>query len=156
MGHGTEFIVKLPIAQREESGPPSTRRHVTSSAAGRRVLVVDDNVDIAEMIELVARHWGHEVAVAHDGPTALDLEAQFRPEHALVDIGLPGMTGYELGRQLREQHPNLYLVALTGYGRDTDREKAPGAGFDAYLVKPADLDELHELLANGGATELGS
>jgi two-component system CheB/CheR fusion protein len=155
LGHGTEFIVHLPIAKPKDhelqvkalatATPAATRR--------RRVLIVDDNSDAAETLALLATHWGHEVAVANDGPSALEVAQRFQPEHALVDIGLPGMSGYELGRQLREQQHALYLVALTGYGREEDRKEAYAAGFDAHLVKPADLEELQEVLANGGAAK---
>jgi CheY-like chemotaxis protein len=98
---------------------------------------------------LVARSWGHETAVARDGPSALAVAKDFQPECALVDIGLPGMNGYELGRRLRDAHRHLYLVAMTGYGRHEDRKMARTFGFDLHLVKPADLDELRTLLANG-------
>ncbi|MGH8209394.1 MAG: response regulator [Steroidobacteraceae bacterium] len=104
---------------------------------------------------LLARAWGHEVAVARDGPAALEIAHRFQPERALLDIGLPGMDGYELARRLRaeHQHRDLYLVAMTGYGRVEDRKAAHGAGFDVHVVKPADLEELQELLANGGRLE---
>ncbi len=115
----------------------------------RRVLIVDDNADSADSLALVARSWGHETAVARDGPSALAVAKDFQPECALVDIGLPGMNGYELGRRLRDAHRHLYLVAMTGYGRHEDRKMARTFGFDLHLVKPADLDELRNLLANG-------
>jgi two-component system CheB/CheR fusion protein len=157
VGHGTEFIVRLPVVHVKHSLSQSAI-HVRADSpeqAGRasRVLIVDDNADAAETMALLARHWGHEVAVARDGPSALDLAQRFQPEHALVDIGLPGMDGYELGRHLREQHQALYLVAMTGYGRKRDREAAFAASFDAHLVKPADLEELRGILANGGAPQ---
>jgi len=101
----------------------------------------------------VPRAWGHEVAVAHDGGSALTLAAAFKPETALVDIGLPGMNGYELARRLRENPAcsALYLVAMTGYGREEDRNAARAAGFDVHLIKPADPEQLHTLLADGAS-----
>jgi CheY-like chemotaxis protein len=115
------------------------------------VLIVDDNGDAVESMALLARSWGHEVAVARDGPSALALAEKFAPETALVDIGLPGMDGHELARRFREQprYQDLFLVALTGYGRSEDRKAAHAAGFDVYLVKPAEVDALKGILANG-------
>jgi CheY-like chemotaxis protein len=115
------------------------------------VLIVDDNGDSAESMALRARSWGPVVAVARDGPSALALTESFAPECALVDIGLPGMNGHELARRFREQprSRDLFLVALTGYGRPEDRSAAHAAGFDVYLVKPAEIEALKGLLANG-------
>jgi two-component system CheB/CheR fusion protein len=149
LGYGTEFIVRLPTEL-----PAQTAIRITPSAvvqAGRsyRVLIVEDNLDAAESLALLVRQWGHEVAVAHDGPSALDIMQRFQPEQALVDIGLPGMDGYELGRRLRTQHEALYLVAMTGYGREEDRDAAHDAGFDAHFVKPADPEQLRDLMAQG-------
>lgn len=114
-----------------------------------RVLIVDDNVDAIDSLAMLVEFWGHEVAVAHDGPSALMLAKEFQPDRALVDIGLPGTNGYELGRRLREAHRELFLVAMTGYGRKEDRSMAKTAGFDMHLVKPADFDEPQALLENG-------
>lgn len=152
LGHGTQFIVHLPVVPRKSARKTNSHADTSTPAlAGlpRRVLIVDDNADSADSLALLVRAWGHEVAVARDGPSALALAERFRPERALVDIGLPGMNGYELARLLREAHRDLYLVAMTGYGRDGDRKSAVDAGFDLHLVKPADLDELHDLLARG-------
>ncbi|MGB9332905.1 MAG: chemotaxis protein CheB [Steroidobacteraceae bacterium] len=153
LGQGAQFIVRLPIVWPQSTPQAKSQRDTNSPgqlAQARRVLIVDDNVDSGDSLALVIRSWGHEVAVARDGPAALALADKFRPECALVDIGLPGMNGYQLGRRLREAHRHLYLVALTGYGRDEDRKTAHAAGFDRHLVKPADLEELQDLLANGG------
>jgi two-component system, chemotaxis family, CheB/CheR fusion protein len=153
LGHGTEFIVRLPIVWPQRTPKANSRGDLSSSAQpaqARRVLIIDDNADSGDSLALVARSWGHEVAVARDGPSALEVAEEFQPDCALVDIGLPGMSGYELGRRLRDAHRHLYLVALTGYGRDEDRKAAHAAGFDRHLVKPADLDELRHLLANVG------
>ena len=155
LGHGTQFIVRLPVVPPKSA--PKTHSHaapnfLASNGPARRVLIVDDNVDSGDSLALLARSWGHEVGVARDGPSALALAQTFQPERALLDIGLPGMNGYELGRRLREAYPHLYLVAMTGYGRAEDRQKAAAAGFDRHLVKPTDLEELQTLLANGGPT----
>ena len=114
----------------------------------RRVMIVDDHKEIRKSISLLASAWGHEVAVAGDGPTALSLATAFQPECAIVDISLPGMNGIELGRQLRQQFPRtqLYLIALTGYAGADIRDACLAAGFDAHLVKPGELKKLEQLL----------
>ncbi len=120
------------------------------TATRRRLLVVDDLVEVAEdMAALVREAFGHEVRTAHDGPTALQVAAEFRPELVLLDIGLPGMDGYEVARRLRGL-PGLgdvVLVALTGWGQEGDRRKTQEAGFNHHLVKPVGLKELQALLA---------
>jgi CheY-like chemotaxis protein len=110
------------------------------------VLLVDDNDDAAEMMAELLREMGHEVTVAHDGPSALAATLVRTPAVALLDIGLPIMDGYELARRLRLQHPTLRLVALTGYGQESDRLQSLQAGFDVHLVKPVDLPALAEAL----------
>jgi two-component system CheB/CheR fusion protein len=153
LGRGSEFIVRLPLARANDIGQQTVHGNDNgrTQASGRqRVLIVDDNKDAAESLALLVRYWGHEVEIAGDGLSALALAERFRPARALVDIGLPGMSGYELGQRLREAHPHIYLVAMTGYGREEDRRAAHSAGFDVHLVKPGDLEHLHVLLANGG------
>jgi len=152
LGHGTQFIVRLPVVAAPSASTSSAHTAPSVSAAdghARRVLIVDDSEDTGESVAMLARSWGHEVAIAHDGPAALTLAQAFRPERALVDIGLPGMDGFELARRLRAAYPQLYLVAMTGYGRAEDRKAALKAGFDLHCVKPVDVEELQELLANG-------
>jgi two-component system CheB/CheR fusion protein len=150
LGHGSEFIVEIPLARTLENAAPVPNNSSPDEAInGRshRVMIVDDNADAAETTALLARYWGHEVAVAHDGPAALELAQNFRPEHALIDIGLPGMNGYEVATRLRDHYPEINLVAMTGYGRKEDRDAAFAAGFNTHLVKPADVDALQALLA---------
>ena len=102
------------------------------------------------MLEEYLEAFGSEIRVAHDGPSALRIAEEFRPELALVDIGLPEMDGYELARKLREQahHPGLRVVALTGFARDPARERAESAEFDAHLLKPVRVEKLTEVLAD--------
>jgi two-component system, sensor histidine kinase len=114
----------------------------------RRVLLVEDNVDITEFIRIQLAMWGHEVFVAHDGPSGLEEALRLQPEIALVDVGLPGMDGYELARRIRHDPAgtDIRLVAMTGYGRPEDRARALVAGFDAHLVKPVEPRRLQDLL----------
>jgi two-component system CheB/CheR fusion protein len=113
------------------------------------VLVVDDNIDAAESLGRLLRLLGHQVALAHDGPAALGAFATDPPQIVFLDIGLPGMDGYEVARQLRRcpTGANALLVALTGYGQDEDRVRAHEAGFDHHFVKPVDPVVLEDLLA---------
>jgi two-component system CheB/CheR fusion protein len=149
-GRGSEFIVRLPVLEwtpvpAEGRGDDAAR----PPAPPRRVLVVDDNVDAAESLLMLLRVRGHEVRVAYDGSAAIDAARRFRPEVVLLDIGLPGISGYEVARRLRRE-PGLegtVLVALTGYGQEKDRQQSQEAGFDAHLTKPADPAALEKLLA---------
>jgi PAS domain S-box-containing protein len=149
-GQGSEFIVRLPVLQTEQPSEASkVEQTVRRPAAPRRVLVVDDNVDAAESLAMLLRIDGHEVRPVYDGTAALEAARTFRPEVILLDIGLPGISGYEVARRLRRE-PGLekaFLVALTGYGQDDDRIQSQEAGFDTHLVKPADPTALQELLA---------
>ena len=121
------------------------------SANGRplRVLVVDDNKDAAESLALLLQLKGHDVLLAHDGPSALATARERRPEVVFLDIGLPRMDGYEVARQMRRQDEDgpALLVAMTGYGQDEDRRRSRDAGFDRHLVKPVDLEHVEDLLA---------
>jgi DNA-binding response OmpR family regulator len=108
--------------------------------------VVDDNVDTAESLALLLRLRGHDVDTAHDGPAALEKAGIFLPEAVLLDIGLPGLDGYQVASQLR-QTSTMLLVALTGYGQEEDQSRAWQAGFDHFLTKPVDPLIIYELLA---------
>jgi signal transduction histidine kinase/CheY-like chemotaxis protein len=152
-GKGSAFTVRLPAlpAGAEPEGPHGA----AAEAAPCRVLVVDDNVDAAESLALLLQLLGHEVKVAHDGPTALELAPAFRPHLALLDIGMPGMDGLELARRLRPLSglETTVLAALTGWGQEDDRRRTREAGFTYHLVKPADPQTLKELLAGVRARE---
>ncbi len=149
-GQGSEFLVRLPCLAEAPPAPEEKVPRVGALIRSRRVLVVDDNVDAAVSLAMLLRLASHEVHVAHDGATALQAAHAFRPDVVLLDIGLPGgMTGLDLAPRLR-QVPGLervLLAALTGYGQEEDRRRALEAGFDVHLLKPADLDVLHALLA---------
>ncbi len=149
IGHGSEFVVRLPLAPKKAVPGPAPTQPPTTNGAPLRVLVVDDNQDMARMSAMLLRSWGHDVRVAHDGPDALERAAGFHPHAILLDIGLPNMDGYEVARHLR-QNPHVEtvkLVAVTGYGNDDDRKRSQEAGFDHHLVKPVEPADLRTLLA---------
>jgi PAS domain S-box-containing protein len=147
IGRGTEFVVHLPLREALEPGPGEARTP-GAPAAGRRVLVVDDNRDAAESLADLLRMDGHDVEVAYDGPSALERLAAGTPEIVLCDIGLPGMDGYEVARAIRASGGRgLKLVALSGYAQAEDVRRAREAGFDAHVAKPPDVEELARLLA---------
>jgi PAS domain S-box-containing protein len=146
---GSEFTVRLPAVA-------APRPHADDGAAGaaaaarvsRRVLVVDDNRDSTESMEMLLSAWGHNARSARDGPEALGLAAEFQPEVVLLDIGLPGMDGYEVASRLHAMPGlrNTVLIAMTGYGQEEDRMRSREAGFARHLVKPADPGSLRSLL----------
>jgi signal transduction histidine kinase/FixJ family two-component response regulator len=152
-GAGSSFTIRMPGATGgdEALGEPTIVKEPRFVLrAARRVLVVDDNSDAAELLARVMHELGCETRIAYDGPSALALAETFRPELALLDIGLPVMDGYELARHLR-QRPDagpIRLIAVTGYGQRSDVERALAAGFDAHLTKPVDIDLLEAVLAS--------
>ena len=114
----------------------------------RRVLVVDDNVDGAESIGMLLKVHGHHVHLAHNGPEALRAAERFQPQVIILDIGLPGMNGYEVAKRLRQQpeFKSAMLVAVTGYGQEEDRRRSREAGFNFHLTKPVEPDDLRRLI----------
>ncbi len=148
-GRGSEFVVRLPLPGDPPAGPARADDDSGPAAARprRRVLVADDNRDAADSLAEMLRLFGHEVHAAHDGREAVEAAAWFRPEVALLDIGMPRLNGYEAARLIREQadRRRVVLVAVTGWGQEDDRRRGAEAGFDAHLTKPvapADLDRL--------------
>jgi two-component system OmpR family response regulator len=120
------------------------------SGQPRRILLVDDSVDAAEAMSMLLETLGHEVRTMHDGPSALAMVDDFAPDVVILDIGLPGMNGYELAREMRAR-PNTktaLMIALTGYGGESDRQKAREAGFDHHLVKPVSFAAIETVIAN--------
>ncbi|QYG03755.1 MULTISPECIES: PAS domain-containing protein [Massilia] len=149
LGKGSEFVVYLPcLAEAPEVSPPPLDVQ-PRGARGLRVLVVDDNVDAAQMLATLLEMNGYEVSIAYDGKGALASAVQAPPDVALLDIGLPDIDGHELARRLRAmpETTQAVLVALTGYGQVEDQRRAYKAGFDHHMAKPADLAKLLELLA---------
>jgi PAS domain S-box-containing protein len=149
-GQGSEFTLRLPLERRAASLPPQPQRDRAGEKplSAKRILVVDDNIDAANTIELLLGSLGHETAVAHDGAQALKLAVDFRPDVVLLDIGMPGMDGYEVARRLRALRTArpFRIVALTGWGQEADRQRSREAGFDLHLVKPVDAAELARAL----------
>jgi PAS domain S-box-containing protein len=156
LGHGSTFTVRLPVcpdsptSSVDVAASKSELPNANPGAAGNRgrILIVDDNVDSAEMIATFLAIAGYQVQTTPDGPAGLRMLETFVPDVALLDIGLPTMSGYELASRLRDQLPRIHLVAVTGYGREADRVRARAAGFDAHLVKPVDLVLLEKMLTS--------
>ena len=160
LGRGSEFIVRLPVLSPatmkadpgENTASPMQILAVGDTGGARRVLVVDDNVASAQSMATVLKLAGYNVQVAHDGALALEAVRTFRPEVVLMDIGLPGLDGYEVARQIRQDHELetgiSLLVAVTGYAEDEARRRSHEAGFDHHFVKPVDPDSVLALLAS--------
>jgi PAS domain S-box-containing protein len=146
-GKGAEFVVRLPVVP---TAVAQERQHAAFARTNgrRRVLVVDDNVDAAESLADLIRMLGHEVEVAYDGSSALEKAGASPPDVVLCDVGLPGMSGYEVAKALRARCANgIQLVALSGYAQPEDLKAAVEAGFDRHIAKPADPDDIERLLA---------
>ncbi len=155
LGQGSEFVVHLPIVLASAISPTSPTPLVPgSSGTPLRVLVVDDNTDSAHSLGLLLEATGHHVQLAFDGPTAFQTALVFQPKVVLLDIGLPGLDGYEVARRIREQPTlrNIVLVAMTGYGNETDLQRSEAAGFNHHLVKPADFAQVNTILATVAET----
>ncbi len=150
LGQGSEFVVRLPVVSppppRASSPPAETDQPIAISL---RVLVVDDNVDTVTTLALLARESGYDVRTAYDGSTVLEAALDYRPDVVLLDIGLPGLNGFEVAKQLHQQPAlqNAVLVAMTGYGGVSDRQRSHEAGFDHHLVKPGDFGKVLHILA---------
>lgn len=149
-GKGSEFIVRLPAARSQES---SAERPAIGCApgsiGGRKILVIDDNIDTARGMARLLGLNGHELQTAHSGPEGIAAARAFHPDVILLDIGLPGMDGYEVARRLKEERElaDVLIIAVTGYGQDEDRKRSSSAGIDYHLVKPIDHEVLVTLLA---------
>jgi len=157
IGQGSEFCICLPrLATLDGAAKDEAAAAGMQAPGALRVMVVDDNVDAAQMLAALLEVQGHAVSVEYDARGALERARREQPDVLLLDIGLPDMDGYELARCLRSQAggARATLVALTGYGQSQDRKEAEEAGFDHYLVKPADMDQVNEVLAEA-ARELG-
>jgi PAS domain S-box-containing protein len=167
-GEGSEFIVRLPIqgvpvhsaahsspGTQGSAAPRDAPAPVSVPGVARRVLVADDNRDGAEIMALLLQQYGYDVSVAHSGPEALTAAAQKKPEVAILDIGMPGMSGYEVVQRIRAEAwgKQMLLIALTGWGQEEDKRKAFDAGFDHHLIKPIDPDALEALMSSALRTQ---
>jgi signal transduction histidine kinase/integral membrane sensor domain MASE1/CheY-like chemotaxis protein len=159
-GKGSEFVIRLPALRGATCEPTGDRTASSVSAPNpprHRVLVVDDNVDAAESLAWVLRLSGQDVRVSHDGTAALDAARADRPDVIFLDIGMPGMDGYEVARQMRSD-PTLceaVLIALTGWGQEEDRRRSREAGFDHHMVKPVEPDAVQDLLRTASGRRSG-
>jgi signal transduction histidine kinase/ActR/RegA family two-component response regulator len=151
IGKGSEFSVHFPIAvPQEKATEPERRAAVVASSDGqpRRIVIVEDNADVRELLRLKLRRLGHAVDAVGDGPTGVTAIVNGKPDLALVDIGLPGLDGYEVASRVRASlGPDVVLVAVSGFGQPDDKRKALEAGFDEHITKPADVTDIENLLA---------
>ncbi len=155
LGHGSEFVVRLPLAKdeggrmKDESSISPTDSSLIPHPSSLRVMVVDDNVDTVTTLAMLVQESGHDVRTAYDGSAVLEVALDYRPNVVLLDIGLPGLNGFELAKRLRQQPTlkDVVLVAMTGYGQASDRQHSKAAGFDHHLVKPGDFGKLLQILA---------
>ena len=148
-GKGSEFIVQLPIDELPAGMKPPAPPPTAAPASLRRILVADDKVDGADSLAMLFTLKGHQVETAHDGPAALAAVRSFQPDIVLLDIGLPGMSGYEVAKHLQREpaRKKMLLVALTGYCQPKDQLRSKQAGFDFHIVKPASPQALASLLS---------
>ena len=157
VGGGSEFVVRLPLVPASAPPPMSATSEASETAIrtepSLRVLVVDDNADTVESLALLLKAAGYDVRTAFDGPTALEAALAYQPDAVLLDIGLPGLDGFEVARRMRREPvlERMVLVAMTGYGQETDRQRSREAGFDHHLVKPARIEQVQSLLADVAA-----
>jgi CheY-like chemotaxis protein/anti-sigma regulatory factor (Ser/Thr protein kinase) len=155
LGQGSTFSIYLPrLGKSEQAALPTDSENVTEPvpAASLKILVVDDNIDAAEMLKLLLEAMGHEVLVEYGALRALEQAKRYTPQVCLIDIGLPEIDGNEVARRLRKQSENAtaVLIAVTGYGHDSDRVSSLAAGFDHHLVKPVDTSALTSVLSEIG------
>lgn len=152
-GQGSEFIIRLPFCERAAPVRQDDASALKTAFVPRNILLVEDNQDGREMLRDLLRSWGHEVAEVNDGLDGLNIMSRWLPDVALVDVGLPGLDGYELARRVRAlpEGSKVRLIAVTGYGQPEDRRRAQEAGFNAHLVKPVNLRKLEQLLAEAPA-----
>ena len=150
LGAGSEFVVRLPVVSSPKpQAIPSTRAPSLSRDSSLRVLVVDDNVDTVATLAMLVQESGHDVRTVYEGTSVVEVALDYRPNVVLLDIGLPGLNGFEIAKRIRQQPAlqKVVLVAMTGYGQESDRQRSHEAGFDHHLVKPGDFGRLLEILA---------
>ncbi|MEO8157042.1 MAG: ATP-binding protein [Betaproteobacteria bacterium] len=154
VGHGSEFVVTLPVAADEFALPGRRESQRREIAARRNILVIDDNVDSAKTLATLLRTKGHEIREAFDGEHAMVIASEFAPDVVICDIAMPGMSGLEVANRLRTMFPTgLTLIAISGYGTEEDRARSRQASFDAHFSKPANIEELQSIIDNSAGRE---
>jgi len=151
LGHGSEFVLRFPVdTETTQSGLAIAKAEDSAAHSERRVLIVDDNVDAAESIAMLLQASGFSVRCVYDGVSALSVAGSYRPDVIVLDIGLPDMSGYEVAHRLRAQDvfARTPIVAVTGYGQESDRLRAYEAGIDRHMTKPVDPDALRTILTH--------
>jgi CheY-like chemotaxis protein len=158
LGKGSEFCVRLPTAASKPNRVTQQTESREDVASHFRILVADDNRDAADTMTLMLRFMGHDVRTVHDGVAALKEAAQFRPDVALLDIGMPHLSGYDVAMAIRKHRwgGSMRLIALTGWGQEEDKRRAIEAGFDHHFTKPVDPEALARLLAQQPVSPIGS
>src|SRR4029079_2798030 len=148
LGQGSEFVIRLKAIKELGEVAASDPTHTSVVSGSSRLILIEDHVDARRSLAALLERLGHSVEVAEDGNSGIERALQFKPQVVLIDIGLPDLNGYEVARRLRTHFKEqVVLVALTGYGQEDDLRAALDAGFDAHLVKPADIGELTRLLS---------
>jgi signal transduction histidine kinase/CheY-like chemotaxis protein len=146
-GKGSEFVITLPKTTCPLPAATPLKPAAAVDPVRRRILIIEDQADARRALQRLLQIWGHQVEVAEDGPRGVETAMKTNPDVAFIDVGLPGLDGYEVARQLRRQlGQSIRLIALTGYGQPEDRDRAFAAGFDLHLVKPVDRDQLSRSL----------
>jgi CheY-like chemotaxis protein len=148
---GAQFVVCLPAMLEQEAGQAPPERRAQPPSVSKRILIVDDNADAAHTLDILLKALGHETRVVYDGNQAVAAFDEFQPHLVLLDIGLPGISGYEVARLLRSRgRHGVRIVAVTGWGHADDRRRSTEAGFDLHLVKPIDEEALQSALRETG------
>jgi CheY-like chemotaxis protein len=152
-GKGSQFTVRLPVSRGEPDAAAAAATAAPALGKAQRILVVDDNRDAADSLGALLELLGAEVRIVHDGESALDAFDAFHPRVTLLDLGMPGMDGYEVARRIRARSDagGTALIALTGWGQERDRRRTAEAGFDGHLTKPVDIDTVAAALASVAA-----
>ena len=152
VGHGSEFVVQLPLATEtvqpvQQTAPSRAATAASQQAAGRRIVIVEDNADVRELLALKLKRLGHSVDAAPDGLEGLQRLVEVKPDLALIDLGLPGIDGYEVAKKAREKlGEEVVLIAVSGFGQPEDKRRALESGFDDHITKPADVKDIESLL----------
>jgi CheY-like chemotaxis protein len=150
LGKGSEFIVRLPMAQSTSTTTQDQVHSDIPTPVRRRILIADDNRDVLDTFEVMLQMHGHDVATASDGLEVLEKAAAFRPEVIVLDIGMPNLDGFETARRLRQEPwgRDAVLIAVTGWGHEKDKQQSAQAGFNIHLVKPVDANTILKHLEN--------